>query len=46
MVRHEVSEGIATITLDQPDKRNPLSTAMLRELCAAFEAALYPHDAV
>jgi len=39
MVRHEVSEGVATITLDQPDKRNPLSITMLRELCTAFTAA-------
>src|SRR6516225_5045749 len=39
MVRHELSDRVATITLDQPEKRNPLSTTMLRELCGAFEAA-------
>lgn len=39
MVRHEVSDGVATIMLDQPEKRNPLSTTMLRQLCSAFEAA-------
>jgi enoyl-CoA hydratase len=39
MVRHDVSDAVATITLDQPDKRNPLSTTMLQELCTAFEAA-------
>jgi enoyl-CoA hydratase len=39
LVRNEVYEAVATITLDQPDKRNPLSTTMLRQLCAAFEVA-------
>lgn len=39
MVRHEVRDRVATITLDQPEKRNPLSATMLRELRAALEAA-------
>jgi enoyl-CoA hydratase len=39
-IRYEVAEtGVATITLDQPDTRNALSSEMLGELVAAFEAA-------
>jgi enoyl-CoA hydratase/carnithine racemase len=29
--------GVATLTLNQPDKRNPLSAAMVRDLLAAIE---------
>jgi enoyl-CoA hydratase len=39
-LRYEVAEtGVATVTLDQPDTRNALSTELLDELIAAFEAA-------
>lgn len=39
LVRYEVADAVATITLNQPERRNPLSTTMLRELRAAFGAA-------
>ncbi|HWK25063.1 MAG TPA: enoyl-CoA hydratase-related protein [Solirubrobacter sp.] len=39
MVRYEVSEGVATIALDQPERRNALSDALLDALLAAFERA-------
>jgi len=32
----ELAEHVATVTLNQPDKRNPLSAEMLRDLLAAF----------
>ena len=32
-------DGVATITLNQPDKRNALSNQLLRELIEAFESA-------
>jgi 3-hydroxypropionyl-coenzyme A dehydratase len=39
-VRYEVAEnGVATVTLDQPETRNALSDQVLDELIAAFEAA-------
>jgi enoyl-CoA hydratase len=38
-LRYETSDGVATITLDQPDTRNALSAELLGELIAAFEAA-------
>lgn len=39
-VRYEAaSNGVATITLDDPDTRNALSTELLDELIAAFERA-------
>ncbi len=39
-IRYETSEnGVATITLDQPDTRNALSDELLDELAAAFAAA-------
>jgi enoyl-CoA hydratase len=39
-IRYETSDnGIATITLDQPEKRNALSDEVLGELIGAFEAA-------
>jgi enoyl-CoA hydratase len=31
------AEGVATVTLNRPQQRNPLSSAMLRDLVAAFE---------
>ena len=36
---YEVSDGVATVTLDQPDTRNALSNELLGDLVAAFEAA-------
>jgi len=38
-VRVGLDGHVATITLDQPDKRNPLSGSMVRDLGAAFEWA-------
>jgi enoyl-CoA hydratase len=39
-IRYEVADdGVATITLDQPDTRNALSPELLGELTEAFEAA-------
>lgn len=38
-VSYEVADGIATVTLDDPEKRNMLSGAMLTELVAAMEEA-------
>ena len=38
-IRYAVDEGVATITLDQPDTRNALSDELLDELLAAFAAA-------
>ena len=37
MLKVEVRDGVATLTLDQPEERNPLSTAMKIELVAALE---------
>jgi 3-hydroxypropionyl-coenzyme A dehydratase len=36
---YDVGDGVATITLNQPDTRNALSNEVLGELVAAFEAA-------
>jgi enoyl-CoA hydratase len=38
-LRYDVADGIATVTLDQPDTRNALSNELLGELIAAFETA-------
>jgi enoyl-CoA hydratase len=38
-LRYEISDGIATIALDQPETRNALSDELLGELIDAFEAA-------
>jgi enoyl-CoA hydratase len=38
-LRYELSERVATVTLDQPETRNALSTELLGELIDAFEAA-------
>jgi enoyl-CoA hydratase/carnithine racemase len=38
-LRYEVSDGIATIALDQPDTRNALSDELLGELTDALETA-------
>ena len=38
-LRYDVADGVATITLDQPDTRNALSWELLDDLLAAFTAA-------
>ena len=38
-VLYEVRDGIATITLNQPEKRNPLSPQMLHDILAALQDA-------
>jgi len=38
-VSYEVADGVATVTLDDPEKRNMLSGQMLTELVAAMEEA-------
>ena len=38
-VRYEVADGVATVTLDQPETRNALSDELLGELTDALEAA-------
>jgi len=38
-VRYETADGVATISMDQPDSRNALSDALLDDLLAAFEEA-------
>src|ERR1700755_3431378 len=38
-VLYEVSDGVATVTLNDPEKRNMLSGQMLSELVAAMEMA-------
>ena len=38
-VTYEVAEGIATVTLNDPDKRNMLSAQMMSELVAAMRRA-------
>jgi enoyl-CoA hydratase/carnithine racemase len=38
-VLYEVRERVATITLNQPDKRNPLSNAMLHDIVEALQLA-------
>jgi enoyl-CoA hydratase len=43
-LRYEVSEGVATVTLDQPETRNALSAELLGELIEAFEAARADDD--
>jgi enoyl-CoA hydratase/carnithine racemase len=36
---YDVTDGVATVTLNQPDTRNALSGELLAELIAAFESA-------
>jgi enoyl-CoA hydratase/carnithine racemase len=38
-LRYDVTDGVATITLDQPETRNALSDELLDDLIAAFERA-------
>jgi enoyl-CoA hydratase/carnithine racemase len=44
MVRYEVSEGRVTITIDEPERRNPMSVATMRALAAAARRALDDSD--
>ena len=37
-VRSEIEDGLATLTLTNPERRNALSVATMRELLVAFEA--------
>ena len=38
-VRYDVADGIATITLDDPERRNAFTAVMCLDLIAAFDAA-------
>jgi enoyl-CoA hydratase/carnithine racemase len=38
-IRYEVADGVATVTLDQPETRNALSSELLGELILALESA-------
>ena len=38
-IRYEVEHGVATITLDRPEKLNAFTGTMMTELIAAFDAA-------
>jgi enoyl-CoA hydratase/carnithine racemase len=44
VVRYEVAEGVATVTLNNPEKRNMLSGQMLTELVDAMKAARDSED--
>src|SRR5689334_11383322 len=44
LVKYEVAEGIATVTLNNPEKRNMLSGQMLAELVDAIKAARDDED--
>jgi methylglutaconyl-CoA hydratase len=39
LVRMDIADGVATVTLDSPDNRNALSTALIDALIAAVEGA-------
>jgi len=45
LVLYEVSDGVATVTLNDPDKRNRLSAEMLTQLVAATRRARDDSDA-
>jgi enoyl-CoA hydratase/carnithine racemase len=36
-IAYEVADGVATITLDRPDRLNAFTVTMQRELCAALD---------
>jgi enoyl-CoA hydratase/carnithine racemase len=38
-VRYNVADGVATVTIDRPERRNTVTYAVLDELLAAFERA-------
>jgi enoyl-CoA hydratase len=44
VVKYEVAEGVATVTLNNPEKRNMLSGQMLAELVDAMKAARHSDD--
>ena len=43
-VLYDAADGIATISLNQPDSRNALSDALLDDLLGAFEEARVADD--
>jgi enoyl-CoA hydratase/carnithine racemase len=38
-IRYDAAGGVATVTLNRPDKLNAVTTVLIRELIAAFDAA-------
>jgi enoyl-CoA hydratase/carnithine racemase len=36
-IRYAVDDGVATITLDRPEKMNAFTITMMQEMCAAFD---------
>ena len=44
LVTYEVADGVATVTLNNPEKRNMLSGQMLAELVDAMKAARDSED--
>jgi enoyl-CoA hydratase/carnithine racemase len=38
-ILYEASDGIATLTLNRPEKMNAFTVTMMREMCAAFDLA-------
>ena len=44
-IRSEVDEGVMTITLNRPERRNAMSAAMLKGLVASLSCLLYTSDA-
>ena len=38
-ILYEVSDGIATLTLNRPEKMNAFTVTMMQEMCAAFDLA-------
>jgi enoyl-CoA hydratase/carnithine racemase len=44
LVHHDVSDGVATLTLDSPHNRNALSRQLVSELYAALESAAADDD--
>ena len=36
-IRYDVADGIATITLDRPEKMNAFTNVMMQEMCAALD---------
>ena len=39
MIRSAIADGVATITIDDPERRNPLSNAAMLDLAAAIDRA-------